>query len=257
MAREFFNRNIDTGRALEIARGRISGACPIVGFGINTTSGSANNVILYPGPTFNIPPAAGVQMTIVSTSANDTVGGSGVQQLEVHYLDANLDDQIELVNMNGLTPVLTVASNIRFIQCFHGHLVGATKLAEGLITCSNGGIEYARVSAGRIRCESSARMVPRGKNLFVADLSAGANSGTATAQVEIELVATQLDIHIYTEQGLFIPHGIACLQDNTATLNVTSPGPFREGAIVAMRGRTDKAATMTGTWFGWTELALP
>ena len=58
-------------------------------------------------------------MTIVSTDAGDTFGGNGVNSLQIHYLDANGDAKTETVNMNGLTGVNTVATDIRFVQYIH------------------------------------------------------------------------------------------------------------------------------------------
>ncbi len=45
--------------------------------------------------TIPLPPSAGTQMTVVSTSANDTNGGTGINNVEIHYVDANGNEQIE------------------------------------------------------------------------------------------------------------------------------------------------------------------
>jgi len=248
---DFFSRAPDY--LLAVARGQVPGAYPINGFGRHTSAGAVSNQIIWPDGTFVIPPSAGVQMAIVSTSANDAAAGTGIRQVEVHYLDASLNPQFEIVTLNGLTPVNTVATDIRFVQDVHGHTTGALKLSAGIIAMTNGGNTYGYIPAGTLRSASSARMVPKGKRMFVVDLAAGASSGTAAAAVQIELVATQHDTRLYTNDGLFFPQGMTALQDTTAALRVTVPGPFMENAVVAMRGTTDKAATLAGTWFGWVE----
>lgn len=98
-------------------------------------------------------------------------------------------------------------------------------------------------------------MVPRGKRMFVADLAAGASSGTAAAAVQIEAVCTQHDARLYTNDGIFFPQGMTALQDTTASVSLTVPGPWMEGAVFAMRATSDKAATFAGTWYGWLENA--
>lgn len=58
----------------------------------------------------------GTRLQIVSTNANDTVAGSGLRKLTISYLDSNLDRQTETLSLNGTTPVLTTATNIRYID---------------------------------------------------------------------------------------------------------------------------------------------
>jgi hypothetical protein len=251
MSQDFFNRNGPYN--LLIAQGKIPGAEAISGFGLSVTGGAVTNQIIWPGTTFHIPPMAGTQMNLVSTSADDNPAGTGIRLVEIHYLDGNLDPQVEQLATNGLTPVPTVATDIRFVQCLHGYFTGTGLAAAGTISLSFGGLTYAIIRPGRIRCESSARMVPRGKQLIVSDLAAGASSGTAAANVLVEYVATQIDVNIKTYENLFFPHGIAALQDNTSTMSLTSPGPFQPGVVVAMRATTDKAASVTASWFGWIE----
>src|SRR5574340_540012 len=167
--------------ATAVARGDVLNAEPFGSYGEITTIGAVTNQIIWPDGAYNIPPAAGVQMSLVSTSAQDGVGGTGIRSLDIHYLDNTLTPQIETVVLNGLTPVLTVATNIRFIQCVHLITYGSGKAAAGVITVTNTEISYARINTGQVRCSSSARMVPAGKNLFLTGLVGGASSGTAAA----------------------------------------------------------------------------
>src|SRR5512139_3268256 len=123
--------------ATAVARGDVLNAEPFGGYGELTTAGAVNNQIIWPDGVYTIPPAAGVQMSLVSTSASDGVAGTGIRSLDIHYLDNTLTPQIETVVLNGLTPVLTVATNIRFIQCMHMITFGTGKAAAGVITATN------------------------------------------------------------------------------------------------------------------------
>lgn len=239
-----------------VGRGEIEWAEPFSSYGRLVVTTAVTNRIIWPDGVYNIPAPTGVQMTIVSTSASDGVGGTGIRTVDLHYLDANLNPMVETIALNGLTPVLTVATNIRFIQCVHILTAGSLKSAAGLITVSNAGITYAQIEVGARRCASSARMVPAGKKLFIAGVVGGAISGTASAGVEIKISSTYFQGHDLTSQLIFQPFGSIALQDTSLTFIFPMPaGAFPAGTIVAMETTTDKGATITGDWFGWLENA--
>jgi hypothetical protein len=236
-----------------VSRGEVLGAEPFGGYGEMATVGAVTNQIIWPDGTYLVPPASGLQMSLVSTSAQDGVGGTGIRSVELHYLDDALIERFETVVMNGLTPVLTVATNIRFIQCMHMIAFGSTKAAVGLITASNAGQPYSQIIIGAVRCTSSVRMVPAGKTLYITGLSGGSSSGTAAASAVIRLCATYFDGHDYTANSVFIPFASATAQDTSVTLSLSIPLPFTAGIAVGMQTTVDKAATIVGSWFGWIE----
>jgi hypothetical protein len=117
-----------------------------------------------------IPPLAGEQMSVVSSSAQDGVGGTGILTLRLHYMDANGNEQHEDIIMNGVAPVNTVANNIRFVNDIHALTAGATKAAIGAITIFPVGVPatvYTQIAAGQTHHLSSMRMVPAGKFLLI------------------------------------------------------------------------------------------
>src|SRR4030066_991530 len=89
---------------LMIARGLIPGHVKLRTFGQRTgLSIVATGDDIWEGTatTIPIPAAAGEQMTIVSTSVNDTAAGTGIQSVDVMYLDASGNVQIEVVALSG------------------------------------------------------------------------------------------------------------------------------------------------------------
>jgi hypothetical protein len=239
----------------QISKGTIAGVQPFFAYGQRTAAAAETNRVVWPNGPFEIPPVAGVQMSVVSTSANDDLTGTHAQILELHYLDGSLNEQTEFIEMDGLTPVLTTATDIRFINCMHVHQVGgaATNFAEGDILASNGGTTYAQIAAGEVRCTSSARMVPAGKCAYISGAIGGAASGTASTSVVLRLVASELDIYQYVDPLVLYPYGGIGIQDNSATYNFPSPLRFTEGTVIAITATTDKAAEITASWFGWLE----
>jgi len=236
-----------------VARGRMLGTNPFGGYGERVASAGETNRVIWPNGIFTLPPAAGVQMSIVSTSVDDDITGTNTRTLEMHYIDGNGDEQHEVVNLNGVTPVLTAATDIRFINCLHIHDVGANSSAAGTITASNGGTTYAEISAGNVRCTSSMRMVPTGKTCYIAGAVAGAVSGTSAAKVIVKVVASELDAHQYIDPLILIPYGGVAVQDVSEAYNFPVPLKFTAGSVVGLILTTDKAATVTGSWFGWLE----
>lgn len=127
---------------LEITRGRVEGASPVVIDGYLVTSGAATDVLILDGSTIKDPsiaPVGGLQMSIVSTSAQDGVNGTGVRSIVVNYLDADLVQHSETVILNGTTPVLTAATNIRWVGEIHLLTYGSGKAFAGELTVTNAG----------------------------------------------------------------------------------------------------------------------
>jgi len=248
-----WNKNGNT-YLTDLARGIIPGARPFGGYGERTTTGAESNV-LWPNGTYTLPPSAGVQMTIASTSANDDSAGTGARTIDVHYLDANLAEQMEIITMDGVSNVLTVATDIRFIQCMHLRTWGSGAVAAGTITAKNGGVTYAQISTGALRCSSSVRMVPAGYRLMVNAAFSGSLSGSAAAGTIVRLATPTFEGHDFTSSSVFMPLASAPFQDNSGGLRFDPPLPFTEGQSVGLTFVTDKAATITGSWFGWLEPA--
>ena len=246
---------------IEIARGRVEGAQPVAITGTLTTSGAVTEIMVFPGSTVKDPsvaPVGGVQMTIVSTSAQDSAAGTGVRTLRFNYLDANLNPQSEIVAMNGTTPVLTTATNVRWVGDLTGLTFGSEKHVAGNITVTNSGTRYKYLEAEARATRSSAFRVPAGKRLIVHSLFAGSSSGSAAAKVQISLVASvigNLDgtVDRFEDTGLLLEQGRLDLQDNTTTLADGALAAFPAGAIVGFRVTTDKAASVSAGFYGWIE----
>lgn len=241
----------------EIARGRVSGASIFGGFGKLEAAGAVTKNVVWPNGVFTFPDqTTGETISFVSTSGEDAVGGDGISVVEVHYLDVDLVPQSEEITLTGLTPVTGQLSGVRFIQCMHIKEVGITLEAEGLITAYREGaasVVFSLISVGDERCESSLRMVPKGKTAFFQGAVGSAISGTAAARISIELVATELDNHQYVDPFILIPYTSVGLQDNSEAFVSPGPIPFKEGTVIGFRATSDKGATISANWFGWLE----
>jgi hypothetical protein len=97
---------------LQVARGQIQGHRNVAVFGFNGDV-DQTQVSVWPLPSLITFPAAALQMTVSSTSANDTAAGTGARTVVVQGLDANYNEVTETVTLNGQTAVTMSASLLR------------------------------------------------------------------------------------------------------------------------------------------------
>jgi len=237
----------------EIARGNVRGAYPYAAYGKLTTSGSVTDVLLrgQDGTTLDVP--QGVQLTLVSTSAQDAAAGTGARAVVVEYLNGNLDYSFELVVLNGTTPVTTVANDVRWVQAVHVATVGSGAKATGDITVSHNATQYLKIMAGDRTSHNSFTRVPRQRRLFITEMYAGSSSGSSASRVVVEAVSTQINGLDQSETGLYYKVAGIALQDDSTTLSLTAPFPISEGQIFGFVATCDKAATITAGYMGWIE----
>jgi hypothetical protein len=249
------------GEQVEIARGRMEGAQTVAVTGTLTTAGAVTEIMVFPGSTVKDPsvaPVGGVQMTLVSTSAQDSAAGTGIRTLRFNYLDADLNPRSEIVALNGTTPVLTVATNVRWVGDLTGLTFGSHKHAVGDITVTNSGTRYKLLDLEARATRSTAFRVPAGKRLIIHSMFAGSASGSAAAKAQISLVASvigNLDgtVDRFEDVGLLFRQGTMELQDNTTTLADGALAALPAGSILGFRVTTDKAATISAGFYGWIE----
>jgi len=241
---------------VDIARGNISGSTPFGAYGKIVTTGAVTNRLLWADGDWTIPnQTTGEQISIQSTNAADGIGGTGIRSIHLIALDENLTPYSETIDLNGTNSVLTTATNIRFIQCGHIGEFGSTKAAVGTITFENVDLNktFNQIDALENRCSSSARMIPKGKRAIISGLVGSSISGTAAASSIVAIASTVFADHDYTNDAILIPFGSIGVQDGAVAFTLPVPAVFYEGSIVGMTVSTDKAATVTGNWYGWIE----
>lgn len=126
-----------------------------------------------------IPPSGGEQMQLVCANASDTSDGTGIREVEIHYLDSAGVQQSETLATSGTTVVDTIATDMRFIQDIHASKVGSNGVAVGDIHIQSknigGNPRYNMILAGGNMSLTINKMIPAGKTLYIThwDASAG------------------------------------------------------------------------------------
>jgi len=244
-----------------IAKGLLIDHCRFRGFGsregmLNTLAGE--DIWMGVATSIPIPASIGVQCSVVSTSANDTfINGSGIRSLDIHYLDADGNIQEEVINMNGLTPINTVATNIRFIQDIHAKTVGSGGVSAGIITIylvENSTIVYQQIGINTNRSLSSMRMVPLGKNFYLTKFSGSAVDGSAFdgKSIKITLRATAHSGELYP--GVFLFQQVYYMQ-NSNFCHIFDPVlKFPPLTIIKCTAwAIISGANINASWEGWYE----
>ena len=187
------------------------------------------NVIPYPN---------GIQLAVVSSNVNDTVLGTGIRQVMLHYLDTDYIEQFEHIDLNGVTPVNTAATNIQRILNLHAMLVGSNGVAVGNITITNlaGTVTYDKITAGGNQSLTGHFTIPANKIGYITGWQA-----TSTKQtMSIRLRATRDRHNGDLLPGVFIFH-------DAANLNNSTSGQIRFTSFYKCQPKTDIKMSAIGT----------
>ncbi len=218
-----------------------------------------NNALcdLWDGPTCTyVFPAAAQQMAFVSSSASDTLAGTGAQKVHFHYLTTSGAELSEVVSLNGVTPVNTVATDIYRINAMHVTQVGTGTVPAGNISLTNtaGTVTYGYISAGFNSSKQAIYTVPAGRYGYISHWQAGSGTVSGTHFTPVFLQATS---HLGT-----VTPGVFLTVDETSTLNsstsITLPIPVRLPPLTDVKLSTisDAAnanAQVMGSIMGWFE----
>lgn len=237
----------------DIARGKVPNAYPYSSFGQRTFSGAVEGAVVWTDGDFPGPLVGGARMSVVSASTNDSADGTGIRTVEIHYLDTNLAEKVEVITLNGITPVLTQAADIHFINVFHVVTFGSLKKAGGNISVSYNGFNYANIRAGENVQFSSVRMVPAGKVFYLAGAVAGSSSTNSDSRVTVKLASNLYNGLTFSNPFILLPHGLVDLQDNTVTFNFPVASAYHAGSVIALLATVDKACQVSGSLYGWME----
>lgn len=232
----------------EVALSRRQGMSLWNKFGYNQDVDIGTEVIASWGGTF-APLTTATTLTIVSTSLNDIVTtGSGVQSIVVYGLNANREEVIEVVNMNGTTNVVTGSTwlGINRVAMF---LCGSGQVNEGTIniTATTGGSQMAQMPAGEGVSQQCIFHIPADNQflvhyLRVNTLKQAAQNPKVTIKMWVYSPVNNGKQQIYSTS---IDTSISNLVLETLPL----PLPITEQSVIWLEATTDKNDTIVNARF--------
>lgn len=236
--------------ATAVAHGLIDGAAPYSSNGEYEAGGAVTDFPVHSAGAVNIS-LTGVQMSFVSSSVNDAAAGTGLRTLLMSYIEhSTLAAKTEVITMNGTTPVLSVATNIRFINSLTMLTAGSGGKNAGTITVTNGGLTYGGIATGRRVQMSAYRMVPAGKVFYPDTVFASSNSGAAATKAVFHLVGWSSSVPYW------IPSNAIGVQDNPFSVSLREGRGVTAGNAFGVEVETDKSSHLTASIIGRLENAI-
>lgn len=174
---------------LQVARGQIAWHRSVVVFGFNGDVDS-NPETIWPGGGILASPSAALQMTVSSSSANDTSSGTGARTIYISGLDANYNEVSETITLNGQTAVTTVNSYIHINEAYvatagsGNSAAGSIYIGTGVVTAGVPATVYDIIAFDYNRRITGSYTIPAGytgyvsEGLFSAGQSGGSNAVT-------------------------------------------------------------------------------
>ncbi len=238
-----------------LAEGEIVGHAPFAKLGYNAAVGSTEEDIWEQSNVY-VFPAAPMRMEVVSSSANDTLAGTGVQKVKVTYLDNTYAERTETINLNGATPVAMAATNILRVNSLRATQVGTGKAAAGTITCrmiGGAATVYMSIAAGFTRERCLVYTVPLGKTLYVTSIAISSGHTTAGKVVRWTGRATMDDTD-GAVIGFFQPWFEMITMDASFYREFEMPIKFPATCDIKMSATSDGATSFTVCALrGWLE----
>lgn len=160
---------------LEVVKGNIPGHSRFLKTGDSVSLGADFQAIMERGGRYPFPVSAQT-LTVVSTSANDTYGGTGANIAMVAGLDEDHEDLVELITLTGTTPKISTGIFLR-TNTLIIVLSGNNKGAEGTIDFKHGTDILAQVLPLDNRSNQLVFTVPANTTAFMYsfDYSSGRN----------------------------------------------------------------------------------
>jgi hypothetical protein len=234
-----------TSNGVDIARRDVPGAYSLNVFGQTEAEAGVPRFIREPGTPDDLVVPKGIQLTAVSSDAADT------QRIRIRYLDSNLIENIETIQLAGTTPVTTQASDIRAVNGAYS----IDGLAVGDITLTgDDGFVHASIPSGEVQFNTTLRRVPAGHRYMVTSLIAGSASGSSDAKCLFKFEMSFIENDSFAEDGVFVPEKSFVLQDSSESIYVgNNPIVVPEGEWYGFRVTASKVATVTASTVGWME----
>jgi len=203
-------------------------------------------------------PDVPMQMEVVSSSTNDDIDGVGARRVEVHYLDDKYERHEEIIELDGTTPVPTVATNILRINDFHLVEVGSS----GSLAGANGNIDirhldnlptYGRIQAGTNACLSCITTVPASSSLYISswEFDVGAAQANHFTQGRLQTTVNNIDEVL---PGVFVTQVVTIATDQATTHTFDTPIKVPGKADVKVSAISDGGTAnvnVASTLYGW------
>lgn len=240
----------------EVAMGKWSGNTTWNKWGYNADIDGTAETVWSPGGLFQrLTSASG--LTVVSSNANDTAGGTGAQSIVITAVDENFISQSIVVALNGTTPVVvsTATLNALGINRAAVYAAGSGGANAGIITitATTGGTTQAEIPAGEgstqhafffVQADHSALM----DWLYIAIVkTSGGGNPTVTTRCWVTSLVSGARYEVFRDY-------IDVAVENHTQLNPSQPFVVGEKSLIEFECTTDTINTAVSLRFSLMEL---
>ena len=234
----------------EVALSLRQGATTWNKFGYNADIDTGTEIIASWGGTFQFL-TSGETIDIVSSSADDDDGGTGVNSVVIYGVDENWDEQIEVVTLNGTTTVTTTSQwiGINRVAVF---LSGTGRTNAGTIdvTATTSGFQMAQMPAGGGVTQQLIFYVPRNHQFLAEWLFFSAVKTSGGSSPVLEFYGQVYSAVNNTVQEVFRSE-LDVAMGNILEVSPPIPFPVGEKSILYFECDTNTANTkVTGRFSG-------
>lgn len=231
---------------LQVARNQIQGHRNVTVFGFNPDV-DTTQVSVWPLPSLITFPSSALQMTVSSTSANDTSAGTGARTVVVQGLDANYNEVTETVTLNGQTPVTMAASLLRVNYAYvatagsGNSAAGDIYIGTGTVTAGVPATAYDIIKLDYNNTTTGSYTVPAGYTAYLSQGLFSTGQAGGSNQVQGRLLSRGVDNIRRTATITTINNGVAnyvfeyplAIPEKT-TLEATAIGSSNNNACSSM-----------------------
>lgn len=170
---------------LQVSRGQISWHEPVVIFGYNSDVDGVVETVWPHGGILTFPSTA-IQLSVSSSSADDTALGTGARTVYLEGLDANHDVISETVTLSGQTAVTTTKSYLHINNCYvasagsGNSAAGTVYFGTGVVTAGVPATVYDVIQFDYNARITGSYTIPAGYTGYISQglFSSGQSSGT-------------------------------------------------------------------------------
>jgi hypothetical protein len=231
---------------LQVARGQIQGHRNVTVFGFNGDV-DQTQVSVWPLPSLITFPAAALQMTVSSTSADDTAAGTGARTVVVQGVDANYNEVTETVTLNGQTAVTMSASLLRVNYAYvatagsGNSAAGDIYIGTGTVTAGVPATTYDIIKFDYNVTTTGSYTVPAGYTAYVSQGLFSAGQSVGSSPVQGRLLTRGVDNIRRTAAVTTVNNGVAnyvfeyplAISEKT-TLEATAVGTANNNSVSSM-----------------------
>lgn len=227
---------------INIAKDLVRGTDSINKFGYNPTANVVWETIWTPGIPM-VYPNNSTNVSITSTSADDTPLGTGAQTVLLEGLDADYNAITETVTLNGLGPVMSTNNFIRLSRMLVAS-AGSAMGSVGIIKAYIDGVQVSEISnAYDNQSLQATYTIPKGKTGYITGMMC--NAGKANKSCMVGLFVRE---STFGDSGVFHVKQLMELFRNTVNINFDVPIKVPEKSDIELRAKGEGPMGVGGTF---------